>query len=80
MTVTTGFTPNELELMIKQELRKKHPVPDALMVRIFRHHGSWRAEASFKTSHALIGEFKSDLAARVQSIGVSLAPTHPLMG
>ena len=80
MTTTTGFTPSEIELMIKQELRKKHPVPDALLIRIVRHDGSWRAEASFKSSHGLIGEFKSDLATRVETIGASLAPTHPLMG
>jgi hypothetical protein len=80
MTTTTGFTPNELELMVKEELRKKHPVPDALLIRIVRHQGSWRAEVSFKNGHGLIGEFKADLAARVEAIGSDLAPTHALVG
>lgn len=80
MTATTGFTPSELELMIKQELRKTKPVPDALLIRIYRHNGSWRAEAAFKNGHGLIGEFKADLVARVEAIAAGLAPNHFLIG
>lgn len=80
MTRATGFIPSELELMIRQELRKTQSVPDGPLIRIVKHDGSWRAEASFKTGHGLIGQFKADVAARVQSIGGALAPTHPLLG
>jgi hypothetical protein len=80
MTNTTGFTPSELELMIRQQLRGKHPVPEALQIRIVRHNGSWRAEAGFRTGHGLLGQFKSDLVAQVQGIAASLASTHTLVG
>ncbi len=81
VTAAKGFVPSELELLIKQELRKMQEVPDALMVQIIRDGGSWRAETRFKVSHrGLSDDSKADLAAKVSGIGRRLAPSHPLVG
>jgi hypothetical protein len=81
MTTTTGFTPSELELMVRQELRKSRDVSDAIMVQIFRHGPSWRAEARFKTSNRnLLGDYKANIATKVAEIGEQLAPDHRLIG
>lgn len=81
MTAAAGFTPSELELIVKQELRKSLEVSDALMVQIFCHSASWRAEARFKNSHrGLLGDYKVNIAARVAEIGEQLAPSHRLIG
>lgn len=80
VTLAEGFTPSELELMVKQELRKTHDVSDALMVQIFRDRASWRAEARFKNSHrGLFGDYKANIAARVAEIGQQLAMGHRLL-
>ena len=80
MTAATGFTPSELELMVKQELRKSQEVSDALMVQIFRHGEAWRAEARFKTSNrSLLGDYKANIASKVAEIGEQLAPSHRLI-
>ncbi|MDB5501325.1 MAG: hypothetical protein JWR89_1227 [Tardiphaga sp.] len=39
MTVAAGFTPTDLELMIKHELRKDREVSEALLIRIIRQGG-----------------------------------------
>jgi hypothetical protein len=81
VTVETGFIPSELELMVKQELRKEHEVPDALIIQIIRDRGSWRAEARFKNgSRGLLGDHKIAIAAKVAEIGQQLAPGHQLIG
>ena len=80
MTTDTGFTPSELELMIRTELRKTKPVPETLLVRIIRQDVSWRAEASFKNGHGLIGGLKSEWEARVSAVGDELAATHRIVG
>jgi hypothetical protein len=81
MTTATGFTPSELELMVKQELRKSQEVSDALMVQIFRYGPSWRAEGRFKTSNrGLLGDYKANIASKVAEIGERLAPHHRLVG
>lgn len=80
MTAATGFTPSELELMVKQELRKTHEVSDALMVQILRHGASWRAKARFKTSNrSLLGDYKTNITTKVAEIGERLAPNHRLI-
>lgn len=80
MTAATGFTPSELELMVKQELRKSQDVSDALMVQIFRNGEAWRAEARFKTSNrSLLGDYKANIASKVAKIGEQLAESHRLI-
>lgn len=77
MTVAAGFTPTDLELMIKHELRKDREVSEALLIRIIREGASWRAEARFKASHTgLLGDYKASIAKRVTEIGEQLAPGH----
>jgi hypothetical protein len=82
MTAETGYIPSELELLVKQELRKTQEVPDALMIQIFRAEGgTWRAEARFKTSNrTLLGDYKANIATKVAEIGARLALSHRLVG
>jgi hypothetical protein len=78
MTTETGFTPNELELMIKRELRNSQDLPEALLVQIFSDRDSWRAEARFKPGYLVTN--KSEIAKSVAAIGAQLASTHRLVG
>ena len=74
------YTPNELELLIKHELRKTREIPEGLVVRILRNGGSWRAEAQMKASHAHTVHDADELASAVTAAGDRLAPNHPLIG
>ncbi|MDB5619496.1 hypothetical protein [Tardiphaga sp.] len=80
MATVVGYTPRDLELMVKRELRKHHEIPEALIVEIMRDGPSWRAKARFKASDDLPDTRKDEIAARVEQIGRQLAPRHAMVG
>jgi hypothetical protein len=80
MATIAGYTPRDLELMVKRELRKHHEIPEALIVEIMRDGSSWRAKARFKASDDLPDTLKDEIAARVAQIGEQLASRHAMVG
>lgn len=73
------FTPNELQTLIKLELRKKRDVPDGLLVQIIRNGATWYPQIRFKVGHHVAPDV-DQLAREVDAIAAQLAPRHPLIG
>jgi hypothetical protein len=80
MATIVGYTPRDLELMVKRELRKHHEIPEALIVEIMRDGPSWRAKARFRAHDDLPATHKDEIASRVAQIGKELAQRHAMVG
>lgn len=73
------FTPNELQTLIKLELRKKRDIPEGLLIQIIRNGGTWHPRIRFKVGHPEAPD-AVEIADAVNVIAAQLAPKHPLLG
>lgn len=73
------FTPNELQTLIKLELRKTRDIPDGLLIQIIRNGGIWHARIRFRAGHSEVSD-AVEIAHAVNVIAADLALKHPLIG
>lgn len=73
------FTPNELQTLIKLELRKTREIPDGLLIQIIRNGGTWHPRIRFKVGYAEAPD-AVELAHAVNTIAADLAIKHLLIG
>ncbi len=73
------FTPNELQTLIRLELRKIRDIPNGLLIQIIRNGGTWHARIRFKAGYPKVSN-GVEIAHAVNVIAADLALKHPLIG